>query len=62
MIIIKHGDTMKHGKCLKCNCEFLYQHKDVKYYYNRIYAYESELEFTYVNCPECDSIVTVEED
>ena len=57
MIISKHGNEMKHGKCLKCNCEFLYSQKDVQYSYDRINAYESESEYTYVHCPECNSIV-----
>lgn len=60
MIITKNGNKMKHGKCLKCYCEFLYSQKDIKYEYDRINAYESELEYTYVRCPECDSIVRLD--
>ena len=60
IIITKHGNEMKPEKCSKCNCEFLYSRKDVKYYYNRIDAYESELEYTYVYCPECNSIVKLD--
>ena len=60
MIITKHGNKMKHGKCLKCNCKFLYSQKDVQYYYDRINAYESELAYTYVYCPECNSIVELD--
>jgi len=58
--IIKHGNKMKRGKCLKCNCEFLYSQKDVQYFYDRVNAYESRLEYTYIHCPECDSIVELD--
>ena len=52
---------MKHGKCSNCNCEFLYSQKDdIHYYYDRINAYESELLYTYVNCPECNFIVKLD--
>ena len=61
MIITKHGNKMNHGKCSNCNCEFLYSQKDdIHYYYNRINAYESELLYTYVNCPECNFIVKLD--
>lgn len=57
MIITRHGNEMKQCKCPKCNCEFLYSQKDVQYSYDRINAYESELEYIYVNCPECGVVI-----
>ena len=54
MEILKHGNTIRHGKCPKCGCEFLYQRHDIAHSYDRINAYESELEYTYITCPEPD--------
>ena len=55
--ILKEGNTRKYAKCNKCNCEFSYLNEDIKYAYNRINAYESELEYKYVCCPECKNII-----
>ena len=55
--ILKEGNTRKHAKCNKCNCEFAYSIEDIQYSYDRINAYESELEYTYVRCPECKNII-----
>ena len=55
--ILKEGNTRKHAKCNKCNCEFSYLNEDIEYSYNRINAYDSELEYKYVCCPECKNII-----
>ena len=55
--ILKEGNTRKYVKCNKCNCEFAYLNEDIQYSYDRINAYESELEYTYVRCPECKNII-----
>jgi len=55
--ILKEGNTRKHAKCDKCNCEFSYLNEDIEYSYNRINAYDSDLEYTYVCCPECKNII-----
>ena len=55
--ILKEGNTRKHAICNKCNCEFAYSNEDIQYSYDRINAYESELEYTYVRCPECKNII-----
>lgn len=61
MEIIKHGNTIMHGKCPKCECEFLYQKNDIAYSYDRIDAYASELEYTYVTCPECHRTIIIDD-
>lgn len=61
MEILKHGNTVINGKCPKCECEFLYQKKDIEYSYDRINAYESELEYTYIICPECGKIIIIDD-
>lgn len=61
MKILRHGDTMMNGKCPKCRCEFLYQKHDIEYSYDRINAYESELEYTYITCPECGRKVIIDD-
>jgi hypothetical protein len=55
--ILKEGNTRKYAKCNKCNCELSYLKEDIQYSYNRKNAYESELEYTYIKCPECKNII-----
>lgn len=57
MVILKHGNTMLHGVCNECGCEFLYRRSDIKSMERRINAYNSETEYTYVKCPECECII-----
>jgi len=61
MEILKHGNTVINGKCPKCECEFLYQKRDIEYSYDRINAYESKLEYTYIICPECGKIIIIDD-
>ena len=61
MKVLRHGDTMMNGKCPKCGCEFLYQKRDISYSYDRISMYESELEYTYITCPECGRKIILED-
>ena len=60
MKVLKHGKTMLQAKCKKCYCEFLYQKSDIKKEETRINAYESEIDYYYIKCPECGSIIEVE--
>ena len=56
MEIIKHGNTVINGKCPKCECEFLYQKKDIEYSYDI-----SKLKYTYIICPECGKIIIIDD-
>lgn len=59
MEIIKHGNTMMHGKCSACGCEFLYNENDIELSETRINAYESRIDYRYVNCPECGKEIKI---
>lgn len=61
MKVLRHGDTMIKGKCSKCRCEFLYQNRDIEYSYDRISLCESELEYTYIRCPECGGTMIIDD-
>ena len=60
MIILKHGNTLLHGKCERCGCEFLYSKREVETEYERINAYESEILYRYVKCPECNAQIKID--
>jgi len=48
MEILKHGNTVMRDRCPKCGCEFIYQKHDISPSYDRINAYENELEYTHI--------------
>lgn len=58
--IIHHGNTIKRITCNKCNCVFSYSKHDIEYIYDRHNAYDSDLEYSYVECPECKNTVIIE--
>ena len=60
-IILKNGNTFTKAVCPRCECEFLYQEESVETMWNRITAYESEIEYTYVICPECGKVIKLDE-
>jgi len=61
MEIIKHGNAVQQGICLSCNCEFIYNHKDIKEHYTNI-PFSSHFHYEkFVQCPECGSSITIKE-
>lgn len=52
-IVLKHGNNMHTVTCRKCGCEFLYKNEDIETSYTRINAYESDIDYKYIVCPEC---------
>lgn len=50
---------MHHKECDSCHCEFLYQTCEIKDEYERIDAYNSQLLYRYIKCPECGHIIRV---
>ena len=57
IVIKKHGNTMKSICCDNCGCEFQYQEKDILTEETRITAYDSEIEYRYIKCPECNNTI-----
>jgi DNA-directed RNA polymerase subunit RPC12/RpoP len=57
IFIEKHGNTMKSICCNNCGCKFLYQESDILTEETRINAYDSEIEYRYIKCPECNNII-----
>lgn len=64
MEIIKHGKNYKAPQvkvCLACECEFSYVKKDIKENWLRITSEDSDLLYTYINCPECGKTIIIED-
>jgi DNA-directed RNA polymerase subunit RPC12/RpoP len=64
MEIIKHGRTYKAPQiktCPICECEFSYEEKDIEQNWVRINAYDSDLTYTYINCPECGTTIIIKD-
>lgn len=62
MEIIKHGknyETPQVKICPNCECEFSYVKKDTRENWVRISAEDSDLEYTYINCPECGKTIII---
>ena len=60
MEIIKHGKTYDapQGKvCLNCGCVFTYVEKDIE----RNWAGINEINYTYINCPECRKTIIIKD-
>ena len=60
MEIIKHGRFYKAPQektCPDCGCVFSYVEKDI----NQNWAGINELNYTYINCPECCEIIIIED-
>jgi len=57
MEILKHGNVIKKAECLECHCVFTYNKtKDVRN------MYKHSLDYYFVRCPECNTIVKVDKD
>ena len=64
MEIIKHGKTYEVPQikvCPDCECVFTYVKKDIKENCVRENAYESDLIYTYINCPECGKTIIIKD-
>lgn len=64
MEIIKHGknyDLPRLKVCPDCKCVFIYVKKDIKENWVRETAYESDLIYTYINCPECGKPIIIKD-
>ena len=59
LIVTKHGNRMMKATCPQCRCEFLYQQNDVQLRERRVNAYESETEYVYLKCPECNGEIKI---
>jgi hypothetical protein len=64
MEIIKHGKTYKDSQvkvCPVCECEFSYVKKDIKENWVRVTSEDSDLIYTYINCPECGKTIIIDD-
>ena len=64
MEIIKHGKTYEEPQvkgCPDCGCVFAYVKKDIKENWVRETAYDSDLIYTYINCPECGKTIIIKD-
>ena len=64
MEIIKHGKTYEEPQikiCDDCGCVFTYVKKDIKENWVRETAYDSDLIYTYINCPECGKTIIIKD-
>ena len=64
MEIIKHGRTYEAPQvevCPVCECEFSYVKGDIIQNWVRKNAYDSDLTYTYVNCPECGKTIIIKD-
>ena len=64
MEIIKHGINYiapQEKTCPECKCEFSFVEKDIKQNWVRENAYESDLTYTYINCPECGKTIIIKD-
>lgn len=62
MEVIKHGINYvapQEKTCPECKCVFSYVEKDIKSNWVRVTSEDSELRYTYVNCPECGKTIIV---
>lgn len=64
MEIIKHGITYEVPQvevCPVCECEFSYVTKDITAHWVRVTAEDSDLLYTYINCPECGKTIIIKD-
>lgn len=64
MKIIKHGKTYKAPQikiCPVCECEFSYVKEDIKENWVRVTSEDSDLIYTYINCPECGKTIIIKD-
>jgi transcription initiation factor TFIIIB Brf1 subunit/transcription initiation factor TFIIB len=64
MEIIKHGKTYKAPKemtCPDCGCVFTYKDTDIEQNWVRVTAYDSDLTYTYIVCPECRKTIIIKD-
>jgi len=64
MEIIKHGKTYEAPQekvCPDCECVFTYVEKDITQNWFRKNAYDSDLIYTYINCPECGKTIIIKD-
>lgn len=47
--------------CPDCGCVFIYREKDIQENWVREDAYNSNLIYTYVNCPECGNTIIIKD-
>ena len=48
-------------KCPDCDCEFSYVKKDIKESWVRVTSEDSDLTYTYINCPECGKTIIIKD-
>lgn len=48
-------------ECPDCKCVFTHVKKDIKENWIRENAYESDLIYTYINCPECGKTIIIKD-
>lgn len=58
-IVLTHGRTFDKIICNSCNCCFLFQRSDIKDKDKRIDFYNSDVLYTYVECPECKNHIII---
>ena len=64
MEIIKHGKTYVPPQvkvCPDCACEFSYVQGDITQNWVRKNVYDSDLLYTYINCPECGKTIIIKD-
>ena len=64
MEIIKHGiyyEAPQVKVCPDCDCEFSYVQGDITENWFRKNAYDSDLIYTYINCPECGKTIIIKD-
>lgn len=64
MEIIKHGnlyEAPRERECPDCKCVFSYVEKDIEQNWVRVNAYDSDLTYTYINCPECGKTIIIKD-
>lgn len=64
MEIIKHGKTYEEPQvkvCPDCECVFTYVEKDINQNWVRKNAYDSDITYTYINCPECGKTIIIKD-
>ena len=64
MEIIQHGKTYEEPQvqtCPDCGCVFIYREKDIQENWVRETAYDSDLTYTYINCPECGKTIIIKD-
>ena len=62
MEIIKHGNLYEapmERECPDCKCVISYVENDLEQIRVWVSAYDSDLTYTYINCPECGKTIII---